>query len=175
MPTISDLAVSFARSQRAEGRSPHTIKLYRDCITRLVKFTGDDLANLTRRTLTDFYATRLETCAPATVWTDWKVARVFTAWLVREEELPRNPMDGMKPPRQPIVPVPVLSVVAACSGRTRRDRRDTALIRLALDSGARRGELAGLKLSDVDLDEGIVRARSSRSRFGLTQAAPRCH
>lgn len=162
MASISLLATSFARSQKAEGRSPHTIKLYRDCINRIVTFAGDDLSNVTRRTLTDFYAIRSETVAPATVWTDFKVHRVFLKWLVDEEELPSSPMDRMRQPRQPIVPVPTLNseqvaqLIAACSGRTTRDRRDTAMIRLAIDSGCRRGELAALKAEEVKLDDGVA-------------------
>jgi integrase len=177
--SISLLATSFARAQRAEGRSPHTIKLYRDCINRLTAYLGtlrasDDLAGLTRRTLTDFYAVRSETVAPATVWTDWKVHRVFLQWCVDEEELPSHPMAKMRPPRQPVVPVPVLkdqdiaALLAACVGRGRRDKRDLAIIRLALDTGARRGEIAGLQLADVDLEEGIVRVTGK----GKTRLVP---
>ncbi|HEY3335194.1 MAG TPA: tyrosine-type recombinase/integrase, partial [Candidatus Limnocylindrales bacterium] len=163
MTTISRLATSFARTQKAEGKSPHTIKLYGDCILRLIRWCEDDPSNLTRRNLTDFYAVRAETVAPATVWTDWKVHRVFLQWLVDEEELTSHPMARMKAPRQPSRPVPVLSeqdiarLLAACSGRLRRDKRDLAIIRLALDTGARRGELAGLTVADLDLDENVVR------------------
>jgi integrase len=163
MTSITSLATSFARAQKAEGKSPHTIKLYRDCIVRLVAVIGDDLDNLTRRALIDFYAFRSETVAPATVWTDFKVHRVFCRWLVEEGDLEKNPMDRMRQPKQPIVPVPVLSdaelsrLLLTCSGRTRRDKRDLAIVRLALDSGARRGEMAGLQIADLDLDEGMVR------------------
>src|SRR5689334_21903373 len=108
MTSLSGLAVSFARVQKAEGKSPHTVKLYRDCIARLVAHCEDDLANVTRRNLTDFYAIRSETVAPATVWTDFKVHRVLLRWLVEEEELSSSPMDRMKQPKQPVVPVPVL-------------------------------------------------------------------
>ena len=44
MPSLSLLATSFARAQRAEGKSPHTVKLYADCVARLVSFTDDDLS-----------------------------------------------------------------------------------------------------------------------------------
>lgn len=168
MTPIPLLASSFARAQKAEGRSPHTIKLYRDCINRLTAYltdagATDDLSGLSRRTLTDFYAIRAERVAPATVWTDWKVHRVFLQWCVDEEELTAHPMAKMKPPRQPLVPVPVLGddeiarLLATCGGRNLRDKRDLAIIRLALDTGARRGEMAGLQMSNVDLEDGIVR------------------
>ena len=64
MPTLTQLATSFARAHKAEGKSPHSIKLYRDCIRRLIVFAGEVLALVTRRTLTAFYAVRSETVAP---------------------------------------------------------------------------------------------------------------
>jgi site-specific recombinase XerD len=164
---VRALAVSFARVQRSEFRSPHTVKLYADCIRRLAVFleaeTGaDDVSGLTRRRLTDFYAARSETCAPATVWTDFKCHRVFLRWLVAEDEMASNPMDRMRQPKQPVTPVPVLSdadlhrLVAACEGSGYRERRDMACLRLLMDCGLRRTELATLKVADLDMDQGIL-------------------
>jgi integrase len=169
---LQSLLVSFERARRAEGLSPHTLALYRDCNRRLLVFlvaeTGSDaLTGLTRRLLTDFYGVRAETCALSTVWTDWKSHRVTLAWLVSEGELASNPMDAMKPPRQVAKPVPVLSMaelsllVAACEGVTRRDRRDAATMRLLVE-GLRRGEVVGLTWGDVDLDAATVRVTGKR-------------
>jgi site-specific recombinase XerD len=164
---VRALAVSFARVQRSEFRSPHTVKLYADSIGRLARFleaeTGSDsLSGLTRRRLTDFYAVRAETVAPATVWTDFKVHRVFLRWLVREDEMAVNPIDRMRQPKQPVTPVPTLTdadlraLVESCEGSTFRDRRDMALLRLLIDCGLRRTELASLRVSDVDMEQALV-------------------
>ncbi|MGH2703299.1 MAG: tyrosine-type recombinase/integrase [Actinomycetota bacterium] len=48
------------------------------------------------------------------------------------------------------------SLLEACSGRTFEDRRDTAIIRTFLDTGARLEELANLQLSDLELDEQAI-------------------
>ncbi len=111
---VRSLARPFARVQRAEGRSPKTVVLYGVCVTRLVAFAeaeagSDDVGVFTRRLLTDFYATRLATVAPATVSVDFRVHRVFMRWLVAEGELSVSPMDRMRQPRVPVTPVPVLS------------------------------------------------------------------
>ena len=37
---IRCLVVSFERAHRAQARSRHTVKLYRDCLTRLVRFSA---------------------------------------------------------------------------------------------------------------------------------------
>jgi integrase/recombinase XerC len=154
------LALSFARSQQAEGRSQHTIRLYSACIARLISYaeaeTGSsDLSVFTRRLLREFYAARLATCANSTVSIDYRVHAVFFRWLVSEGEAAANPLDGLRGPRVPVRPVPVLSdgelaaLVRSCEGSKRRDRRDMAILRLLIDSGLRRGEVAGLSLGDV--------------------------
>jgi site-specific recombinase XerD len=47
----------------------------------------------------------------------------------------------------------VRALLRACEGRSFIDRRDIALVRLLLDSGARRSEVAALTLDMVDLRE----------------------
>jgi len=100
---------------------------------------------------------------------------------VREEEIDRSPMERMRPPHVPEAPVPVVPeeqlkrLLASCEGRSFVDRRDTAIIRLFVDTGIRRGELAALTKDDVSLDERdiTVIGKGSRVRivpFGLKTA-----
>jgi integrase/recombinase XerC len=78
--------------------------------------------------------------------------RVLYRWLEEEEELP-NPMARMKPPIIPERPIPIVPddglrrLLAACAGKGFEARRDTAIIVLLLDTGARRAELADLQLA----------------------------
>ena len=46
----------------------------------------------------------------------------------------------------------ITALLAACDGDAFEDLRDAAMIRLFIDTGLRRTELAGLQLEDVDLD-----------------------
>jgi site-specific recombinase XerD len=43
-----------------------------------------------------------------------------------------------------------------CEGTDFESRRDMALVRLLLDTGLRRSELAGLKVEDLDLDHNVA-------------------
>jgi site-specific recombinase XerD len=45
---------------------------------------------------------------------------------------------------------------AACAGSTFEARRDTGLLMLLLDTGARRTEMTGLTLDDLDLDLDVL-------------------
>jgi integrase/recombinase XerC len=86
---------------------------------------------------------------------------VLYRWLEVEEELP-NPMARMRPPIIPERPIPIVPadglrrLLAACAGKGFEARRDTAIIMLLLDTGARRAELADLQLVHVDLDLDVL-------------------
>ncbi len=66
-------------------------------------------------------------------------------------------MERMHRPAVPVTPVPVLSMdelkalLAACAGKAFEDKRDSAIVRLFVDTGMRRAELLGLRVSDLDL------------------------
>jgi site-specific recombinase XerD len=66
-------------------------------------------------------------------------------------------MVNVRPPIVPEQPVRVLAddelraVLASCATKGFEDRRDTAIIRLLLDTGIRRDELVGLRVADVDI------------------------
>src|SRR5215218_10417072 len=100
----------------------------------------------------------LQRRAAETVATRYRRLRVLYRWLEEEEEIPASPMARMKPPIVPDQPVPVVPedglrrLLAACAGKTFEARRDTAIVMFLLDTGARRAELAGLRMADLDLD-----------------------
>jgi len=90
-------------------------------------------------------------------------------------------MERMKPPHVPEQPVAVVDddalrrILQVCVGTDFAGRRDTAIIRLFLDSGMRRAELAGLALTDVDFEAGVALVlgkgrRHRASPFGNTTA-----
>jgi integrase/recombinase XerC len=166
----------FATSLRAEGKSPNTLRLYLGAVDKLETWclsTGgpDDPTTVTRAELTGFMASLTEHWKPATCSVTFRALQQFFAWLVREEELDRSPMDRMRAPRVPEQPVPVLtddqlrSVLLACGGKTFTDRRDMALIRLFLDTGCRRAEIASLTVDDVDMTDQSVQVVGKGSRL----------
>ena len=109
---------------------------------------------------------------PATVQTRYKCLRLFFAYLLEEGEIRTHPMVNMKPPSIPDTPVSVLDVeqlralLQTTEGRDLESRRDAAILRLFIDTGMRRGELAGLTLVSVDLDSDVayVVGKGSRPR-----------
>jgi site-specific recombinase XerD len=68
----------------------------------------------------------------------------------------------MKPPTIPETPPEVLredqikKLLATCAGTDFDDRRDLAIIWLLVDTGIRRGEIAGLTVEDVDWEHEVL-------------------
>jgi site-specific recombinase XerD len=100
------------------------------------------------------------------------VLRILYRWLEEEAEIDDDPMARVKPPIVPDQPVAVVPedglrrLLAVCAGKSFEARRDTAMIMFLLDTGARRGEVAGLRLADLDfdLDVALVLGKGRRER-----------
>ena len=99
---------------------------------------------------------------PATANNRFRALRVFFGWAVEEGEVRSSPMVRMKPPYVPEEPVPVMAaddlrkLLRACEGNGFGERRDMAIIRLFIDSGMRRSELAYLRVEDVDFEMAVA-------------------
>ena len=71
-------------------------------------------------------------------------------------------MARMRPPKVPEQPVAVLTLdeqrrlLATCEGRSFVDRRDAAMLRVFIDTGARLAEVAGLLVATIELDDGML-------------------
>jgi site-specific recombinase XerD len=157
---------SFERHLRAENRSDQTVTTYLIALRQAEAFLtgsrGTTLAAADRADLEAYLGDLLTRRAAATAATYYKVLKLLYQWLEDEDELPASPMAKMRPPIVPDQPVPVIPddglrrLLGACAGKGFEDRRDTAMIMLLLDTGARRAELVDLKLAHVDLDLDVL-------------------
>ncbi len=167
---------SFGRHLRAENLSARTIDTYLESARQLAGFLADqgmpqEVAKIRREHVESFIAYLLERWKPATANNRYRGLQSFFKWLDEEGEVRESPMAKMKPPRVPENPPPVLreeelkALLATCEkGGSLEDRRDTAILRIFIDTGARRAEIGGLRYnakdeenSDVDLDRGLIR------------------
>ena len=111
----------------------------------------------------------------ATIWARWAVLRSALSWAVTQDYLRSHPLGDMRGPRRPeprkhLSDDEIATLLATAATRVAEARRtlrtkptdgrahrgplrgrtDQLLVRLAADTGARRGELAVLRLSDLD-------------------------
>jgi integrase len=176
----------WIKTLEGENRSANTRRLYSGAARKLRDFLAESgllviPEEVTRRHVKDFMAGRVAMAAAATASLEYRALQQLFGWLLREDEIDRSPMDGLRPPLVPEVPAPVLTddqlraIIKACDGRTFVQRRNLALVRLFLDTGCRRGEIAGLKVDDVDrtVDQVTVLGKGRRPRvvpYGTTTA-----
>ena len=88
----------------------------------------------------------------------------------------------MKPPKldttvvQPLSDDQLRALLKACSGKTLRDRRDEAVIRLMFEGGLRRGEVVNLQVADIDLLAGTAVVRRGKGGKGrVVPYGPQTH
>ena len=165
--TLSALIPSFERSLRARNRSPKTIHGYLDAAERLARFLTERgmpiaVTAIAREHVESFIEDQLARWSASTAATRYRQLQQLFRWLEEEGEVTASPMARMKPPAVPEVAVPVLDddalrlLLRACDGREFEARRDTAMIRLFLDTGIRLAEMTGLAMEDIDFDLGVV-------------------
>lgn len=162
---IEVMATSFTRYLRAANRSPKTIRTYAEAVEGLVRFLAEhgmprQVSAIRREHVESYVEDVLARWTPATALNRYQGLRQFFRFLVEDGEIGESPMARMTPPKVPEAPPPILTdaelraLLKTAEGGTFEQRRDTALLRVLIDTGARVSEIAGLKLDDVDLDAG---------------------
>jgi site-specific recombinase XerD len=177
-PIVGDLrplVASWLRHLRAANLTPKTIHTYGQSAESLARFLEakgmpTEVAKITREHLEAYIQDQLDRWKPTTASVRFRAIQQFFRWAQEEGEIQASPMVNMRPPRLPEAPVPVLAeeelraLLAACSGKSFEGRRDTALLLLLMDTGARVGEAVGIAEDDVDLDQGEVSVRGKGQR-----------
>ena len=164
---LSALIPSFERSLRAANKSPKTIKTYGEASSQLLRFLTEagmptDASAIRREHIEAYIEDLLTRSRPATANNRYRSLIQLFKWLDEEGEITRSPMANMKPPKVPEEPVDVVSeadlrrLLKECEGKHFNDRRDTAIIRLFVDTGMRASELANLTVDDLELDQDVA-------------------
>jgi site-specific recombinase XerD len=167
---------AFLRALRAEGVRPRTLSTYTEAQRGYSRFAAERglptaPGAVRREHLEAFVSDLLETRAGNTVLNRYRALSRFFSWLVEEEVIPASPMVRMKAPRVVTDAPAVLTedelrrLLNACAGRDFTERRDMAILRLLLDCGVRLGELAGLRVEDVDRNQSVIRVFGKGGRW----------
>jgi site-specific recombinase XerD len=185
---LSDLIADYEVS----GHSTRTNVLFKTHIGKLIEFLvpGDDddpaviaaRNALTLDEITPVHVTRFlaheqkRGLRPASLNIALRMIRTFFTWCIGHDQFAGpNPATKVSTPRVVLEPVTFLSdeqidtlLKTTATDKTMEGVRDGALIRVARDTGVRRGELVGMRVEDVSLDERqiVVRAITSKNRKG---------
>lgn len=177
---LRELLDSWLVHLRAERKSPNTITSYRTGVEMFLRWCGVNSvpARLDRRTVSAWLAEMLDSGTEATsVRLRQSALRGFSAWLLDEEEIEKDELRNLKPPKldQKIVPalsdVELAALLKVCeAGKTFHHRRDEALVRLMIDCGARAGEVIAMQRADLDITNGAVHI--NRGKGGKGRVVP---
>ena len=167
---------SFQRHIRAENLSKATLETYSWAVIQFATFLDEKgmpggLTSIRREHIEAFIESVLERRKPATANNKYRGLQSFWKWVVEEGEVKESPMVRMRPPKIPENPPDVLreeqlrALVSVCDRDTSFEgRRDAALVRVFIDTGARLQEVTNLRFNleddtqnDVSLDQGIIR------------------
>jgi site-specific recombinase XerD len=172
---IPALLPSWQRSLRAARRSPRTVQSYTEAADQLAGFLvrqGMPTAvESIRREHVESFIEDLDTrFKPTTVGVRFRSVQQLFKWLLEEGEITSNPMERMRSPAVPEDPPAVLSdaelraLLKVCEGSDFAARRDMALFRTFIDTGARLSEIANLRMENVDLDDQTLTVVGKGSR-----------
>jgi site-specific recombinase XerD len=161
------------------GAAPPTRKQYCRCARELLKALGDDPSRWTPQQVRAFFLGRPERASANTLEKQVTGARAFLRYLVAQGHC-RSALDQAVPrlARWRLASLPLsLSVeqverlLAACEGASLRRIRDRAVLLLLLRLGLRAGDVARMRLSDLDWDNATVRV-SGKGRYEVTLPLP---
>ena len=160
------------------GLSRNTLEAYRTDLLQFGRWLAEHDLNadtVTARQVSDWVATLASgngkpPASPATIHRKTACLRSFYRHLRREGIRDSDPTASITAPRRGRKLPRVLSrdeinkLLAAPRGTEPASLRDRALLELMYACGLRASEAIGLELSDIDLDEGVLRARGKGSK-----------
>lgn len=162
--TLDDCLDDYLLSLHAAGKSSSTRDVYRLALRYFAAFLA---LNGMPRVLSAIRREHIEAWlgdlrdqgrAPATVSVYYRSLQPFWKWAIQEGFVAESPMRNIARPIVPDKPVPVLTdaqlraLLKACEGRAFEDLRDLSIVRLLIDTGCRRAEVAALEVGDVAID-----------------------
>lgn len=156
----------YLSSIKIENYSEHTLKNYRYELYRFVKFINKSLLKATTADVRQYLAAHAH-LKSSTIVTKMDIISSMYAWLVKEEELLKNPCVKIKRPKLPkkvregLTIIELEQVRAAC-----KNIRQRALIEVFYSTGCRLDELCKLNIGDIDWEHSsaIVHGKGNKER-----------
>ncbi len=183
------LWASFERGMRADSThitSHRTLEIYGEAGRQFHDFQAErhsavDPAEITKAHIENWLIHLREErqAKPATIRARFSALRRFFNWCVEEGEREHSPMVRMHAPRvdEPspgvLTDAEAKALLAACEGKDFEARRDMAIIRLMLDTGLRRFEVAAITYDaaaiKMMLETHLISVVGKGSRVGVVR------
>ena len=179
-PAVPKLVAQFKTWLRKHrGASDPTIKLYARDAAGLMTVLGADPTGWGPAVIRSYFMARASTCGSGTVEKLTTSLRVFLRYLAIEGRCQAG-LDSVVPayahwrladmPRY-LTAEQVNRLIAACDGEATARRRDRAIVLLLARLGLRAGDVAQLRLVDIEWPTGSLRV-SGKSRYEVRLPLP---
>lgn len=152
---------------RASELSPETITLFFSRLQKRQRMVGKELKRTGIKASTvDTYGRRLK------CFFDWLIVKgVLDHNPVNLKSLPRPVYDDLRALDQQRIERIIVAIVQN-SKNTFVKQRDLAMVNVLMFCGVRRGELLGIKVSDIDFSKGVLRIDGTTSKSKVTRYVP---
>lgn len=178
---MQDTAKKFLRYLKNErNSSQYTIKSYREDLDVLIEYFQDTLGRvptpgeLTPQDLRTYVAALHQAeYAKTTISRKLASLRSFFRFAQREGGCDSNPAKPLRNPRRErklphfLTTSEIGKLLVAPDNKTQMGARDRAIFETLYSAGLRVSELVGMNLTDLDLDDGLVRVRGKGKRERL--------
>jgi site-specific recombinase XerD len=165
--------------RKHRGAAETTIRLYSKDAAQLLTALGDDPGRWNAKGVRDYFLDRAIKCGAGTAEKLTTGLRAFLRYL-SARGLCQADLDQAVPmyaswrlARLPkyLTSEQVDSLIAACGGSSPARRRDRAIILLLARLGLRAGDVAGLRIADIEWDTGTLRV-SGKGRYQVRLPLP---
>ena len=160
--TTADLLARYKRHQRTRLRAT-TFERLDGILETLKRHLPERAKDITRKDVAEFISTRAETVAPGTIQKEATVLKHALKLAVEWELLNTNVAQGAKLPKTPQGRTRYLSPAELKAALEAAPDWMRAPLALAAFTGMRRGELLGLRWTDVDLPNRRVYLRETKN------------
>lgn len=162
----------FADYLRLEkGYSSHTVKNYLADLQKMIAFLGlNDMSSVTTLQLRDYIASLFGKVQPVSITRKLSAVRTFFRFLLKQGYVKQSPAEDLTLPKVPkklprfLIQDEALALVESVEKKGKNASRDRTILEILYGTGIRVGELAGLKIADVDLEEGWIRVRGKGNK-----------
>lgn len=176
---LTGLVDSWQLALEAAAKSPRTVRSYTDSVRALHAFLiaegmPADTEGVDAPHIRAFLLAEERRTSAASAAVHFRNMRVFFGWLAGEEERSSpNPMDRVEGPKVSkkakafFTDEELDRLLKTCQGSSFADRRDTAIMRVFMDTGLRVSGLAGLRYDSEAEDRNDVFLSKRRLRIRL--------
>ena len=187
---IDELMTRYAISNEVDGKSLTTVKWYREILTSFFDHVksesgGDGLSVFTLDAAREyiiylrnkprfqghpFTPEQDRPLSAETLRCHSRALKAFSSWLYREGYTAENRLKNLKLPKaaakmmEPLTPEEIHKIASITNSHSPTGTRNHALLVLALDTGLRASEIAGIRLGRLNLEKGYIKVVGKGSK-----------